>query len=236
MLPLRDDNPTRTVPFVTIGLLFLNVLAFLYQLTYGPHFPLSIHRLGLVPVELVYGLEVGPAAAAVPAPLTVLTSMFLHGGVLHLLGNLLFLWIFGNNVEDTLGHVPFAALYLLWGVAAAAAQVLVDPRSAIPMVGASGAVSGVLGAYLVFFPWARVRVLIFLIFYATLVRIPAVTFLGIWFVFQLLGVGTSGVAWYAHIGGFLAGLVVALIVRGWRRGRRRKRPRELPGPEPAAET
>lgn len=215
MIPLRDDTPAHRTPIVTLGLIAACVVAFLWQLGQGsPGMEIAIYRLGMIPAVL---LGAAPAdIAAVPPALTLVTSMFLHGGWMHLLGNMLYLWIFGNNVEDRLGHLRFALFYLVSGLAAAAAQILPDPASQIPMVGASGAISGVLGAYVVLFPHARVLVMIpvgILLFR----YVRAVWVLGIWFAMQfvsaVLAPSGSGVAWWAHVGGFVAGFVVMQPLR-----------------------
>ncbi|HET7728297.1 MAG TPA: rhomboid family intramembrane serine protease [Candidatus Limnocylindrales bacterium] len=229
MIPLRDANPTRRTPIVTRLVIVLCVVAFAWELGIQSNsgdtaLNAFIVRYGVVPAELSAALA---RFDLVSEPvLDVVTSMFLHGGWLHLLGNLLYLWIFGNNVEDRLGHPAFVAFYLVGGFAAALAQVAIDPESTVPMIGASGAISATLGAYLVFFPGARVLSLVFLGFFYQLIPVPAIVVLGLWFVLQLvdglgsLGVGgaTGGVAFFAHIGGFVAGAVIALIVgRGGRR-------------------
>jgi membrane associated rhomboid family serine protease len=226
MLPLKDDIPTRTFPAVTVGLIAANILAFLYQLSLeATDDPGGIRaaqafvfEFGLIPCRLT-----GACAAPVdfPSPVvTILTSMFLHGGLFHIAGNMLYLWIFGNNVEDTLGHGRFLAFYLLSGAAAALAQTAVGPTSRVPMIGASGAVSGVLGAYLLLFPYASVLTLITFGFFIRIVRVPAMIVLGFWIVVQLLNglitFGASdrgGVAWFAHIGGFFAGLGLLYLLR-----------------------
>ena len=226
MIPLKDDNPTRTFPFVTVGLIAANVLAFLYQLslqaTDDPGALKAaqafVFEFGLIPCRLT-GTCVAPSDF--PSPIvTIFTSMFLHGGLFHIAGNMLYLWIFGNNVEDTLGHGRFLVFYLLAGTAAALAQTAVGPTSKIPMIGASGAVSGVLGAYLILFPYASVLTLVTFGFFIRIVRIPAMIVLGFWIVVQFLnglitfGAGErGGVAWFAHIGGFLAGLVLLALLR-----------------------
>ncbi|MGH7311997.1 MAG: rhomboid family intramembrane serine protease [Candidatus Rokuibacteriota bacterium] len=231
MLPLRDDVPSRTVPLVTVGCIGANVVAFLYQvsLQLSPD-PEALRaaqefivEFGVIPCRLT---GTCPAPAAFPHPVvTVFTSMFLHGGLFHIAGNMLYLWIFGNNVEDTLGHSRFLVFYLLCGLAAAAAQTLVNPHSAVPMIGASGAVSGVLGAYLLAFPHARVLTLITFGFFIRFSYIPAVVVLGFWIVVQFLNgfitwsAATAGrdpgggVAWFAHMGGFGAGLVLLFVLR-----------------------
>lgn len=224
MIPLKDDIPTRTVPFVTVGLIVANVLAFFYQasleLTNDPVALKAarefVFEFGLIPCRLTGGCAV-PGGFPSPAA-TVFTSMFLHGGLFHVAGNMLYLWIFGNNVEDTLGHSRFLGFYLLTGVVAALAQTAAGPDSAIPMIGASGAVSGVLGAYLLLFPHANVLTLVAFGFFIRIIRIPAMIVLGFWIVVQLLNglvtFGNSargGVAWFAHVGGFLAGLALLQI-------------------------
>ena len=216
MFPLKDDNPSNSAPVVTVALIVLNALFFVYQISLeaggadgaraGQAF---IEEFGLVPCRLTGACRVGPE---LPSPiLTIFTSMFMHGGLFHIGGNMLYLWIFGNNVEDTLGHGRYLLFYLLSGVAAALAQTAVGPSSVVPMVGASGAVSGVLGAYLLLFPHAHVTTLIILGFFFRLVQIPAMVVLGFWIVLQVLnGLGSfgssGGVAFFAHIGGFLAGM------------------------------
>jgi membrane associated rhomboid family serine protease len=232
MLPLKDDVPSRNFPLFVAMLLAANVATFLYQLSLDidPAGPVRgaaqafVMEFGAVPCRLT-GLC--PADDA-PAPLvTVFTSMFLHGGFFHIAGNLLYLWIFGDNVEDTLGHFRFLALYLLSGVGAALAQVVMNPESRIPMVGASGAISGVLGAYLFLFPRASILTLVTFGFFIRFVHVPALIVLGFWIVVQvLLGLSTyragadeGGVAWFAHIGGFATGVVVLFLLkpRGTRR-------------------
>ena len=226
MLPLKDDVPTRTFPVVTIGLIATNVLIFLYQasldLAPDPSAARAAQQLvmefGLVPCRLTGACVLQGDA---PSPFfTIFSSMFLHGGLFHIFGNMLYLWIFGNNVEDTLGHGRFLLFYLAAGVAAALGQTVMGPSSRIPMIGASGAVSGVLGAYLILFPQASVLTLITFGFFWRIVRVPALIVLGFWIVVQLLngiltfGAGQQGgVAWFAHIGGFVAGILLLWIIR-----------------------
>ncbi len=219
MIPLRDDNPVESTPFVTYALIAACVLVFLYQLQLGqPDGNKFIYRLGVIPASL-FGLEPLPVSFAwVPPVVTIVTSMFLHGGWLHLAGNMLFMWIFADNVEDTLGPAWFSLFYLACGVAAVFAQALPHPRSEIPMIGASGAISGVLGAYLVLFPRARVLVAVPLGFYLHVTRLSAAVVLGIWFLIQILSSllatpGTPGVAFAAHAGGFVAGVLLILPFR-----------------------
>jgi membrane associated rhomboid family serine protease len=220
MIPLRDDNPTRTRPVVTVALIALCVLVFLWQLTLPEAAgQAAIYSLGLIPAVFLGGAELPPELRAVPAPLTLITSMFLHGGVLHLAGNMLYLWIFCDNIEDRLGRARFIVFYAICGVAAGLAQALPDAGSVIPMIGASGAVSGVLGAYLVLYPRANVLVALPLVIVVYTFHMPALVVLGIWFAGQLLSslaqeAGQAGIAFRAHIGGFVAGvLLIRLFVR-----------------------
>jgi membrane associated rhomboid family serine protease len=229
VFPLKDDNPSESAPVVTVALIVLNALFFVYQISLeaggadgaraGQAF---IEEFGLVPCRLTGACRVGPE---LPSPiLTIFTSMFMHGGLFHIGGNMLYLWIFGNNVEDTLGHGRYLLFYLLSGVAAALAQTAVGPSSMVPMVGASGAVSGVLGAYLLLFPHAHVTTLIILGFFFRLVHIPAMVVLGFWIVLQVLnGLGSfgssGGVAFFAHIGGFLVGMGLLYVLKPRARSR-----------------
>jgi len=208
MFPVSDVIPSRTTPVVTISLIALNALAFLYELTLSdPDLQRVVQIYGVVPAHLV--------------PASVLTSMFLHGGWLHFLGNMLYLWIFGDNVEDRLGHGRYLLFYLGCGAAAALGQAGTNPSSLVPMVGASGAIAGVMGAYFVLFPHSRVLTAVFIPFLVDLIEIPAIFFLGIWFLMQFFsGVGSlgadavgGGVAVWAHVVGFGAGAVVGLLCR-----------------------
>lgn len=214
MIPLHDDNPTRTVPLFTGALILACVLVFLWQVSLGTQVERAVYALGVIPAVLFGAQQLPEAIAWVAPPATLLTSMFLHGGWMHLIGNMLYLWIFGNNIEDAMGHARFLVFYVLCGVAAAFAQALPDPQSTIPMIGASGAISGVLGAYLLLFPHARVLVAIPFGFYLHTVRLKAGWVLGLWFVMQLISSmattaeGEGGVAFGAHIGGFVAGMAL----------------------------
>jgi membrane associated rhomboid family serine protease len=206
MIPLRDVIPSRTTPFVTVTLIALNAAVFAWGRWLGAQGNETLlWTYGLVPADLTW--------------LTLLTSMFLHGGWVHILSNLMCLWIFGDNVEDRLGHGRFIFFYLLTGVVAGLAQVWWDPLSEIPLVGASGAIAGVMGAYLVMFPHSRVLVLVFFFFFLDIVEIPALLFLGLWFLLQLVsGVGSvdgSGamIAYWAHIGGFVSGVAGVFLLR-----------------------
>ncbi len=213
-LPLSADVPRPRFHAMTLALIAVNAAVWLFELVHGV--PLATLDYGLIPAWLVHGIRDGPIVLPglgeawlhqeVPYPWTVLTSMFLHGGWLHIVGNMWFLWIFGEGVEGAMGAVRFLAFYLLCGLAAALAQVLVTPSSAQPMVGASGAIAGVLGAYLLLYPRARVRCLWVLVVFVTFVNVPAWVLLGLWFVSQFFVPMGSGIAWMAHVGGFLVGL------------------------------
>jgi Uncharacterized membrane protein (homolog of Drosophila rhomboid) len=218
MIPLRDDNPSSIAPVVTIGLIVACVLMFLWELSFGASSQRVIYALGVVPASLLGRGDLPAELAWVPPWATVFTSMFMHGGWMHLIGNMLYLWIFGDNVEDSMGHGRFVVFYLLCGIAAVLAQALPDPNSTVPMVGASGAISGVLGAYLLLYPHARVLVVIPLGFILQTMRVPAGIVLLLWFGLQLLSnamaqAGQGGVAFRAHIGGFVAGMLLIPIFK-----------------------
>ncbi len=221
MIPLHDDNPTTLRPVITVTLIVLCAVAFLWQLSLGEAgFAATVRALGLTPAQFFGRVDAGQAAA-IPAGTTLFTSMFLHGGWMHLIGNMLYLWIFGNNVEDSMGHGRFVVFYLTCGIAAALAQALPNPDSMIPMIGASGAISGVLGAYLLLFPHARVLVLLPIGVYVRLIQLPAMWVLGFWIVLQVINslvtqTSGGGVAWGAHIGGFIAGVLLIPLFK--RRG------------------
>lgn len=228
MIPLRDTVRSRRFPLVTVAILLVNVAVFVQELRAGPAMERLIRAYGLVPARLTLWVEAGGAPLDPARFLPILTSMFFHGGIAHLLGNLLFLWIFADNVEDRLGRGRFLAFYLLCGLAAGLAQVSLDPGSTVPMVGASGAIAGVLGAYLVSYPRARVLTLVPLFFIPWLIEVPAVVFLLLWFATQVLaGLSslsmevTGGTAWWAHVGGFLAGVALVVLMAPARRGRAR---------------
>ena len=221
MIPLRDANPTRRPALVTLAIIIGCCIVFGWELGLlargETDFEGAVTAWGLVPGRLTAALGRGEFLSVESG--TLLTSQFLHAGWLHLLGNLLYLWIFGNNVEDRLGRTGFLLFYLAGGVLAGLAQVAIDPGSPVPTIGASGAIAATLGAYLVFFPRARVTSLVFLGFFYQLVRIPAAIVLGLWFLLQLVdGIGSlgptqgGGVAFFAHIGGFVVGAVVAWLV------------------------
>lgn len=222
MIPLHDDNPTELFPFVTIAIIALCALVFFWQISLDPRSQqVVVAAFGAIPATLVGGMKLPPELALIPPTATVFTSMFLHGGWMHVLGNMLYLWIFGNNVEDAMGHIRFVFFYLLCGIAAALAQALPNPASTTPMIGASGAIAGVLGAYLILHPRARVLVAIPIWVVIHTMRLPAVIVLGFWFVLQVIssvlsGTESGGVAWGAHVGGFIAGVLLIPLFK--RRG------------------
>ena len=205
LFPYKDDNPRILIPYVTYGIIALNILVFAIQFNLGISNQMAeenfIYSFGFIPANFSF--------------ITIFTSMFLHGGFSHIMGNMWFLWVFGDNVEGVLGHAKYALFYILCGVAATISQLLINPASTIPMVGASGAIAGVLGMYMIRFPKANVHVFAFIIIFFTTFRIPALFVLGFWFFNQLTnGLGslgfntTGGVAWFAHIGGFIAGIML----------------------------
>jgi membrane associated rhomboid family serine protease len=242
MFPYRDENPTFLTPFVTFAIIAANLAVWVLVQGAGAGIalPRSVCELGLIPGELLGRIPPGvefPIAPGIacrtagPNWVTPLSSMFLHGGWLHLIGNMWFLWVFGNNIEDSMGHGRFVVFYLACGLVAAAAQILVSPGSAVPMVGASGAISGVMGAYLVLYPRVRVHTLVFLGFFITRWTLPAYVMLLYWALIQLLGslpamaeVQQGGVAFMAHLGGFAAGVVLIKLFAKTEFVRRHRRP------------
>lgn len=221
MLPIRDINPTRTFPAVTVVIIGLNVAVYIVQLLFQATGQLNqfVYSYAVIPYELTQGVDLPPDSLR-PAFLTVFTSMFMHGGLFHIFGNMLYLWIFGNNVEDEMGHGRFVVFYFLCGIAATAAQVAINPTSRIPTIGASGAIAGVLGAYLLMHPRAQVETVLLLGLFIRIIRLPALIVLGFWIVIQFFqGVASlgmpqaGGVAWFAHIGGFIAGLILVNLFR-----------------------
>jgi len=217
MFPISDVIPSRTTPFVTVALIGLNAIAFLFELTLSePDLRLFVQSFGVVPAHFSW--------------VSVLTSMFLHGGWLHFLGNMLYLWIFGDNVEDRLGHGLYLVFYLFCGTAAALGQAAIQPYSLVPMIGASGAIAGVMGAYFVLYPQSRVLTAVIIVFYLDIIEIPAIFFLGIWFLMQFFsGVGSlgadsaeGGIAFGAHVVGFIAGAALGLLRRSIDRHRRHR--------------
>ena len=220
MLPLSDHNPSRTVPVVNYLLIAANVLMFFWELSLGPNIERDLFIVSFVPARF-WAAPLYP-----PNLIRILISMFLHGGWLHLGGNMLYLWIFGDNIEDRLGHLKYVIFYLLCGLIATLSHALMLPDSRLPSIGASGAIAGVLGAYIVLFPRARVTTLIPIFVFITIRELPAILVLGLWFVLQFfVGVtsigaapeATGGVAVFAHIGGFIAGMILVLLMGGGRR-------------------
>ena len=205
MIPLKDDNPTKNFPLFTLIFLLMNISVFIYGLNLPVHPSVLYESYALIPYELIQH-----PVSSYP---TLYTSMFLHAGIGHLGGNMLYLWIFGNNIEDILGKFRFILFYFVCGTIAALGHIATDINSQIPMVGASGAISGILGAYLILFPFARIKTFIFLGIFWTIARIPAIVLLLIWIGLQIwnsVATGTGGTAWFAHIGGFIAGVLLIL--------------------------
>jgi membrane associated rhomboid family serine protease len=227
MIPLRDHNPSRTAPVVTVVLIAINVFAFGYEVALGARLGGFLATAAFIPARI---FAPGPDGGDLQLTGAVL-SMFLHGGFLHIAGNMLFLWIFGDNIEDRFGHFRFLAFFLLCGLAATYAHALANPASAVPAIGASGAIAGVLGAYLLLFPTARISSLLILGFFVRIVEVPAYVYLALWFLMQLFsgllslgdGAASGGVAWFAHIGGFIAGPLLLLLFGGRRSPRRHAR-------------
>ncbi len=237
MIPIGDyAGERRGFPFVTYALIAVNVLVFLYQFSLPQgQIERFIMQWGAVPREITQGTDLEPLIA-LPIWVTLFTSVFMHGGLLHLGGNMLYLWVFGDNVESAFGHLKFLIFYLICGIGAALAQIALNVNSTIPMVGASGAIAGVMGAYLVMFPGATVRTLIWLGFFVTFVYLPAILVIGVWFLLQLVeGIGTLGVrtqetggtAFWAHIGGLVVGALLVFLFR--RRDYRTATPRTFGG-------
>lgn len=218
MIPISDDNPVRLTPVVTWTIIGLCVLAFVWELSLGSYMEPAILALGFSPAALTSDLAGAASEAPIPAWATIFVSMFLHGGFLHIAGNMLYLWIFGNNVEDAMGHVRFTLFYFICGAAAALTMAAVDPASQVPMVGASGAISGILAAYVLLYPRARVTVIVPLgiIFYPF--KISAIWVVGFWFAMQILSAllstaGQPGIAWWAHVGGFVTGIALTPLLK-----------------------
>jgi len=220
MFPLWDDQPTKKFPLITVAIIVLNTMVYLYEASLGEKFTQFIYAMGLIPFEITHHTDLLPTGPSI-IYLTIFTSMFMHGSIIHLLGNMLFLWIFGNNVEEYLGRVNFIIFYLVGGLSAAFTQIFFNPNSTMPMVGASGAIAGVLGAYLLLYPRARVTTVIIFGFFIRLIKIPAVVVLSFWIIYQFLyGIsslavktGEGGVAWFAHIGGFIGGIILIKLFK-----------------------
>lgn len=220
MIPLRDENPSRTIPIVNIFLILANVSVFVYQYFLAPGGPVQLTlRLGFIPFEVTNVVDLSPKNL-VPVPLTIFTAMFLHGGWLHLVGNMLYLWIFGDNVEDILGHFKYLFFYFMCGLMASLTHGFLNLSSQVPTIGASGAIAGVLGAYMFLFPKARIRTLIVLFVFIHVINIPAVYLLAYWILIQVLSGITEfgsqaqgGIAWFAHVGGFVAGFILVIMMK-----------------------
>ena len=220
MFPIWDDTPTKKFPLTTVILIALNSMIFLYQVSLGERFNEFIYSMGLLPFEITHHIDILPTGPS-PIYLTIFSSMFMHGSVVHLLGNMLFLWIFGNNVEDYLGRKKFLFFYLICGISAAFTQIVFNSDSTVPMVGASGAIAGVLGAYMVLYPRAKITTVIIIIFFIRLIKLPAIVVLGFWILYQFLyglsslaaTTGEGGVAWFAHIGGFICGIILIKLFK-----------------------
>ncbi len=234
LIPLKDEKRIRKTPFVTLIIIAINVLVFLYELTLSPsQLNAFLARYALFPGAVTQELLGGVGGSSnplmiKPAFLTIFTSMFIHGGFLHIFGNMLYFWVFGNNIEDTIGPLRFALLYFLGGIGAAAAHIASAPDAMVPTVGASGAIAGILASYLIMYPRVRILTIVPVFFFVTLIRVPALFFIGLWFVLQALqgvaSLGTSaissGVAWFAHIGGFGTGAALTFVLMP-KRGRAR---------------
>lgn len=205
-IPLKDENPTYRFPFITILFIIINVVVYIYQNIQGEGAETFIFRMGAIPFELTHFTD-NPPYSPFPVHLTLFTSIFIHGDIFHLLGNMLYLWIFGNNIEDAVGHFRFVLFYIICGLSASFSHILLNVNSTLPMIGASGAIAGILGAYIVLYPKTKVLVLIWFIIFIRTIWIPSTIVLGIWFILQIYSasLGIGGVAWFAHIGGFSAG-------------------------------
>jgi len=227
MIPLRDENPSGTFPFVTIGIIVFNIVVFLFELSLGDRLEEFILSYGLVPLKVWHYGRI-PSLSFREAFFPFISSMFLHGGWVHIIGNMWYLWIFGDNIEDRLGHLRFAVFYLLCGIGSGLIHTIMNPKSGLPCVGASGAVAGVLGAYFLCFPMARVLTIIPIFIFIEFVELPAMIFLFFWFFLQFFNGALSiafvsqtigGVAWWAHIGGFIIGIVLVLVFPKSRRSK-----------------
>jgi membrane associated rhomboid family serine protease len=224
LFPLKDENPTETFPYFTILLIAINSVIYFIKLAMGRYSYYLVAGYGVIPYEITHAVDIDPKVPLGPY-ITLITSLFLHGSIWHLLGNMWFLWIFGNNIEDIEGHFRFLIFYLLGGVVASFLQIAVNPSSTVPTIGASGAISAVLGAYMLKFPRARIRTLLFIFIFITIISVPAIVFIGIWFFIQLIssiGRAEAGVAWFAHIGGFVFGLATVKLFEKKKRRRKYK--------------
>ena len=226
MIPLHDKNPTEITPIFTVGLILINIAVFGFQISLGQEGQRFVVEFGAIPWEITH-FSNHPQSMHISPYISILSSMFLHGGLMHLGGNMLYLWIFGNNIEDAMGHLRFIIFYATCGLIAAFCHVFSSPDSVVPMIGASGAISGVLGGYLILYPGARVTTIILLGWFIRIADIPAVILLGFWFILQLISslitkTEGGGVAWFAHIGGFIAGMILVGLFKRPRKHCRRK--------------
>ncbi len=221
MIPIRDRNPSGTFPYVTIGIIAINISIFLYELSLGPDLSMFIEQYGIVPVKIKHYYQ-APSLTSIDILFPFISSTFLHAGFVHLIGNLWFLWIFGDNIEDKLGHFNYFGFYIFCGIIASSVHVFFNSQSEVPCIGASGAIAAVLGAYMVTFPSARVVTVIPIFFFLQIIELPALVVLGFWFLIQFFNgaisitasaSGGGGVAWWAHIGGFASGIVLFYIIR-----------------------
>ena len=228
MFPLRDTIPSRTFPFVTISLIIINMLIFFYELSLGEQLNTFINNFGIIPSKF-QNVHLQHPVQSASAIFPLFSSVFLHGGWMHIISNMWYLWIFGDNVEDRTGHIRFLIFYILCGALAGLSHVLMNSSSSVPTIGASGAIAGVMGAYFLLFPRSKIVTLIFIFIFIQIIEIPAVFFLGFWIILQLISGSMSrglvensgGVAWWAHIGGFLIGLVMIFFFKkrnaGWKK-------------------
>ncbi len=220
MFPLKDTIPSTSFPIVTLGIIVFNFVVFFYELTLGPQLNVFINQYGIIPSNFMSTVNKN-MFYIFPSSIPLFTSIFIHGGWMHIIGNMWYLWIFGDNIEDRTGHFRFFLFYVLCGLAAGVSYIIINPASNLPTIGASGAISGVMGAYLVLFPRARILTLIFLIIFIQVIEIPVIFFLGFWILIQVISGGiksglaneSGGVAWWAHIGGFFIGLLMVFFFR-----------------------
>ncbi|MDP6924264.1 MAG: rhomboid family intramembrane serine protease [Candidatus Scalindua sp.] len=219
MIPIRDRNSSGTFPYVTIGIIIINVFIFLYELSLGSDLTIFVYQYGVVPVKATHYFQ-APDSTLIDTFFPFLSSTFLHAGFIHLIGNMWFLWIFGDNIEDRLGHIKYLCFYILCGAIASSVHVFFNSESQIPCIGASGAIAAVLGAYMVTFPRARVTTIIPIFIFIQIIELPAVIVLGFWILIQFFsGTASStasasgGVAWWAHVGGFVSGIILFYIIR-----------------------
>jgi membrane associated rhomboid family serine protease len=228
MIPLKDTIPSERYPIITMLLIAVNVSVFFYEINLGRHLPEFVKFAGVVPARF-FDSRLYASRGSLERYFPIFTSLFLHGGWVHLLGNMLYLWVFADNIEDRLGHFKFPIFYLLCGFGASLAHIFANPTSSVPSIGASGAIAGILGAYFILYPKSRVITLVPILFFIQIVELPAFLFLGIWFLMQFfngvltLGLGTAqaaGIAWWAHIGGFLSGIFFILLLKGKKHQRR----------------